>query len=918
MSAPRWSRALLRRLAADGREDEILGDHEEAHRARVKAKGRLVGGFLAALETFDMAFALLRQRRLTLGMSVLDFKLGVRMLIRYPGLTVLGGLAIAFAICAGAGTFEFLTQVGAPKMPFAGGDRLVALELWDAKKGGDYNRALFDVGVWQQELTSLEEIGAFQSVTRNVIVDEAAAHVVVGALMDAAGFRITGIRAMMGRTFTDDDQRPDAPPVVVIGHKLWQSMFGSDPAILGRVVKVGTEPATVVGVMPEGFSFPIAHQLWLPLKDDRGSVEPGGGPAVSVFARLAPGVSRDAAQARISAIGARLSAAYPDSHESVRPFVRPYGIAMMGLPASSSDGLISAVVMAWNIPLVLFLILVCGNVALLMFARAAARESELVVRSALGASRRRIVGQLFAEALVLAAIGAAIGLSVAEHGLRWAYHVVEVELWKAPLPFWFQPELSLRTVVYTLVLTLIAAGVAGVIPGLKASRGLGPQLRAAAGGGGHRFGGIWTFVIISQIAITVCFPVVAFSVATEGRQIRMFNMGIPAHEYLTAHLTVPEQPMEAAAPGSPIGAAAPAEPLNAAPPPEPIEAARPSEPDADQVRSRVAMAGLEEKLLADPRVLGMTFAERAPRQYNGWNQIEVDGPTAPPQDERGHRLGRVSVEPDFFRTLGIQPRAGRDFHPADATAGSDAVIVNEAFIDYVLGGRSAIGVTFRYVASERDRSTPEEGEPWLRIVGVVQNLGAMSGYSSAIVYHAVPDLSMNPAYAIIHVRGDAGGFAPTLRKAAFDVDPTLRIGDTVTLDRMVDSTVAFYRFWVITLGLASLLGVILSVGGIYAVMSFTVSRRTREIGVRVALGASKTRVVLAIFRRPLVQVALGLLAGGLLMTLLLGLAGSMPSMRVMAGFAGYMAGMAAICLLGCLTPTRRALAVEPSEALRAE
>ena len=895
MSAPRWSRALLRRLSPDGREDEILGDLEEAHSRRVQAKGSLVGGFGTALETLDMAFALLRQRRFAPGMSVLDFKLGARMLMRYPGLTVLGGLAIAFAICAGAGTFEFLTQVGAPKLPFEGGDRLVALELWDTKRGGGQRRALFDVGVWQEELTTVEELGAFQSVARNVIVEGVAAHVVVGAVMDAAGFRITGVEARLGRTFTEDDERPGAPPVVVIGHDLWRNMFGSDPAILGRVVKVGTEPATIVGVMPEGFTFPVAHQLWLPLKVEAGTVQPGEGPTVAVFARLAPGTSREAAQAEINGIGARLSAAYPATHESVRPFVRQYARAMMGLPASMSDGLVSAVVMAWNIPLVLFLVLVCGNVALLMFARAAARESELVVRSALGASRRRIVGQLFAEALVLAAVGAAIGLSVAERGLRWAYRVVEIEIWEGPLPFWFQPELSPRTVVYTLALTLIAAAVAGVIPGLKASRGLGQQLRAAAGGGGgHKFGGIWSVVIVSQIAVTVGFPAVAFAVATEGREIQMFDLGIPAHEYLTAHVTVQTEPTEA-----PEGAA-------------------PTDPDEAQARARATLANLEEKLLAHSRVQGITFAERAPRQYAGWNQIEVDGPTAPPQDERGHRLGKVSVEPDFFRTLGIVPRAGRDFHPADAMTGSDAVIVNEAFIDYVLGGRNAIGVTFRYVASERDRSPEQEPGPWLRIVGVVQDLGPMSGYSGAVVYHAAPDLSMNPAYAIIHVRGDAGGFAPTLRSVAFGVDPTLRIGDTVTLDRMVDGTVEFYRFWVITLALASLLGVILSLGGIYAVMSFTVSRRTREIGVRVALGAPKTRVVLAVFRRPLVQVAIGLVAGGLLTAVLMGLVGSVPSLRAIAGFAAYMTAMAAICLLGCLTPTMRALAVQPSEALRAD
>jgi putative ABC transport system permease protein len=903
MSAPRWSRALLRRLSPDGREDEILGDLEEAHRAHVQAKGRLVGGLVTALETLDMAFSLLRQRRPAPAMSVLDFKLGARMLMRYPGLTVMGGLAIAFAICAGAGTFEILTQVTAPKLPFAGGDRLVALELFDTEGGAGRNRALFDVGVWQEELTTVEELGAFQSVTRNVIVEGAGAYVVAGAVMDAAGFRITGVGAKVGRTFTEQDERPGAPPVVVIGHNVWQNVFGGDPAILGRVVQVGTEPATIVGVMPEGFAFPVAHELWLPLKVDPRTVQPGGGPAVSVFARLAPGVSRAAAQAQLTVIGARLSAAYPDSHEFVRPFVRPYARAMMGLPASFSDGLFSAAVMAGNIPLVLFLVLVCGNVALLMFARAASRESELVVRSALGASRRRIVGQLFAEALVLAAVGAAIGLSVARYGLRWVYHLVEIELWKGPLPFWFQPELSLRTVLYTVVLTLVAAAVAGVIPGVKASRGLGPQLRAATRGGGHRFGGIWTVVIVSQIAVTVGFPVVAFAVAMESRPTRMFDPGIPAHEYLTTLVTVQTEPTEGRALSDPV---------------------------AVRAHASATFAEFEEKLLADPRVRGITFAERAPGQKdNGWNQIEVDGPTAPGQDESALFVGRVSVEPDFFRTLGIQPRAGRDFHPADALAGSDAVIVNEAFVAYVLGGRNAIGVTFRYVRSRRNPAPDQEPGPWLRIAGVVQDLGATTGNSGAEVYHAVPDRSMNPAYAIVHVGGDAAGFAPMLRRAAFDVDPTLRIGDTVTLDRMVDSTVQFYRFSVTVLALASMLGVILSLGGIYAVMSFTVSRRTREIGVRVALGAPKTRVLLDVFRKPLVQVALGLLAGGLLTAFLLVLpdiaeamgrdpAGLMPSVRELAVLAAYMAGMAAICLLGCLTPMRRALAAEPSEALRAE
>ena len=877
-----------------------MGDLEEAHRAHVRRRGRFVGGLLTRFEALDLSLALLRQRGFGSGVSWLDFKLGVRMLVRYPGLTALGGLAIAFAIFAGAGTFEFLRQVAHPTLPFEGGDRLVALQLWDAEEGDDRGQILFDYGIWQEELTTVEELGAFHTFERNLIVGEGQARLVTGAVMDAAGFRITGIEPLRGRILTEEDERLGAPLVVVLGHELWRIVFAGDPGILGSTVQVGTEAATVVGVMPEGFAFPVAHELWLPMRLDARAAEPAEGPSITVFGRLATGASLGDARAELTRVHQQIAAAFPATYEQARPFIRPYAGAMIGLPMGMSDGIFSLMAMAWNLPLVLFLILVCGNVALLMFARAAARESELVVRSALGAGRRRIIGQLFAEALVLALLGAALGLSVAGYGLRWGYHIVEIELWEGRLPFWFSPELSPSTVVYVLLLTVAGAAVAGVTPALKATRGLGHQLRrASAGGGGLRVGGVWTVVIVIQITLTVTFPVVAFAVGSEGREIQLFDLGIPAHEYLTAQVIVPA--------------------------PEPSEDTDPDSaatPEAYRQHVGTTMADLEGRLLADPAVRGVTFAGHAPRMYTGWHQIEVDGPTVLPQDERGHRMGSVRVETDFFHTLGVQPRAGRDFRPADAESGSDGVIVNEAFVDYVLGGRNALGVLFRYVASERNR-TQEEPGPWHRIVGVVQDLGAMSGYSSAVIYHPVVDGSLNPSYALVHVPEDAAGFAPRLRRIAFDVDPQLRIDDTLPLDRIVDSTVEFYRFWVFSLMMVSAVGVVLSLGGIYSVMSFTVARRTREIGVRVALGAPRSRILLSVFRRPLYQLAFGLLAGGLLTGFLLGFWGFDPTPldatpREIASLLGYVALMAAICLAACVMPTRRALAIEPTEALSAD
>ena len=287
---------MLRRLAPEGREDEILGDLEEAHGVRVRRRGRSAAWLLTWLDALDMAFALLRQRGVGTGLSWLDFKLGIRMLVRYPGLTALGGLAIAFAIFAVAGTFEFLGQVAYPRLPFEGGDRMVAIQLWDTRAGDDHERALFDYGVWQEELTTIEELGAFDSVVRNLIVEGGDAHLVTGATMDAAGFRITGVDPVIGRGLLEEDERPGAPLVVVLGHEVWQSVFAGDRSVLGRVVQVGTQPATVVGVMPEGFAFPVAHEVWLPMQLDAGSAQPGEGPGILVFGRRAPGASLDDAQ----------------------------------------------------------------------------------------------------------------------------------------------------------------------------------------------------------------------------------------------------------------------------------------------------------------------------------------------------------------------------------------------------------------------------------------------------------------------------------------------------------------------------------------------------------------------------------------------------------------------------------------------
>jgi putative ABC transport system permease protein len=343
----------------------------------------------------------------------LDLRLGGRMLVKYPGLTMVGGLAMAFAICVGTVIFAVLTMLVYPRLPLPAGERIVQIRNWDVAANGPEPRALHDFIVWRGGLRSITELGAWRDVTRNLIVAEGDARPVEVAEITASGFRIAAGAPLMGRVLVAADERAGVPPVAVLGYEVWRTRFGSDPDVLGRTVQLGNEYATVVGVMREGFAFPVSHELWMPLRTDLQDQAPRSGPAITVFGLLAPGVTLETAQAELTALGRRAAIERPATHEHLQPRVTSYA-KLFSEPSAGDLGILFSVYLF----AVMLLVLVCGNIALLLFARAATRESELVVRSALGASRSRIVAQIFAEALVLGGVAAVVGLVAAQFVLR--------------------------------------------------------------------------------------------------------------------------------------------------------------------------------------------------------------------------------------------------------------------------------------------------------------------------------------------------------------------------------------------------------------------------------------------------------------------------------------------------------------------
>jgi predicted permease len=833
-----------------------------------------------------------------LHVSWLDFKLGFRMLVKYPGLTLVGGLAIAFAIWTGAATFELVTQVLRPTLPLNEGDRIVGLRNWDAQRNRTDAKALHDFVTWRSELKSVTDLGAFRMVQRNLITGEGQGEPIGVAEISASAFRLTRVPPLLGRGLVEADEKAGAPPVAVIGHEVWLRRFAGDPNIVGKTLRLGRARSTIVGVMPAGYAFPVSHDFWVPLQLDVLDFERRTGPSIQMFGRLAPGASLSEAQAELTAIGARTATDFPDTHEHLRPQIMPYAKSIVDVGGVQAAGL-----GLMNVPVLMLLVLVCANVALLMFARAATRETEIAVRTALGASRARIIMQLFAEALVLGTVAAVVALLAARYGVRWVMNLIEMEaLQGGKLPFWFRDTLSPLTLFYTAVLTVLGAIIAGVLPAMKVTRGMGARLQhVSAGSGGMRFGGIWTVVIVAQIAVTVAFPAIGFFVRKDAVQIRAIDVGFPAEEFLSVRFEMDREPPADASPDTSRAAFA--------------------------ARVRDVYEELERRLEADPSVAGVTFAERMPRMYHPHRIIELDeGGGAPlhPGWPDGYRVSDAAVSLDLLSVFGTPVLAGRWFHAGDLDSDAKPVVVNQSFVKLVLGNRNAVGRRFRYAGFEDGQRSipPAERGAWYEIIGVTRDMGmAAEGEDPKVagIYHPATPASVYPIQIAVHVKGTPEAFGSRLREIATQTDPTVRLYDIQRLDQVNVSELEFIAFWLRFLAGISVVALFLSLAGIYAVMSFTVASRTREIGIRMALGASQRRVIRAIFVRPLRQVALGVFGGIALMVSLASIgAQALPPPKMALGFLVYAVFMFAVCMLACIVPTRRALRVEPTEALRSD
>jgi putative ABC transport system permease protein len=802
-----------------------------------------------------------------------DYRLGLRMLLKYPGLTLAGGLAMAVAIGVGTVWFDVTRKFMAPTIPLPDGERIVSIETHNTLTNAAEPRLLHDFLVWRRELRTVEELGAFRTDTRNLIIDDAAPQLIKTAEITAAGFGAAHVSPLLGRSLLVTDETPGAPGVIVLGFEVWQRSLASRSDIIGSTVKLGNAPVTVIGVMPEGFGYPFNHDAWTPLvlRDSYGALE---GEPIGVIGRLAAGVSPEQANVEMRVFGERAAAALPATHEHLRSRV-------MQLGQQSNVSSIAQLAVA-NLPALLVLLIACTTVGTLIYARTATREGEIAVRFALGATRGRILSQLFVETLLLTSIAAAIGLAGADRAVRFV--IDNFNQSTGGLPFWMTAGLELETMLYAAALAVAGAALLSLLPALRVtSARVQPRLaNLGSGGATLRFGRVWTAAMVVQVALTT----LGIPLAMEGVNELMLKVNarakFPSREYYSARIDV----------DSTLG----------------------------EQRAQ-ALEQFSRRIAQEPGVVALTFADRLPgfgfsRLAGRRASVEVS-PGAPPFSLS---VGTSAVGPAFFETFDRAVMAGRTFNGGDRIPEARTVIVNEAFVrglQSLVSAGSAIGARLRY----SDRSETEQS---FEIVGVVRDFGLDpddEGHEAPSVFHAAAPADISPLVISVHVRGDAS-LAANLPLIAADVDPRLLVRDAQRLDASIRER---DRGLAATIGAGvavTALVLFLAALGIFSLVSIGVSRRTREIGIRTALGATARDVLGGIAARATILVGSGIITGSVLLmwALALGLGPTGRPADDLSLFTGYLAVtsvvMAVACLVACISPARRALSINPVDALR--
>ena len=800
----------------------------------------------------------------------LDVKLGLRLMRKSWGLTLVGGVAMALTIGLGTAIFTLWNTATTTTLPLPDGDRIVAIQSSDAATQQIHrDSSLPDFMRWRELLRSVTDVSAMRLVERTLITPGGASGPISVAEMTASAFRLARVQPVLGRPFVDDDERGGAN-VVVIGFELWQAGFSSDPAVLGRRLQLDDVSYTVVGVMPREFAFPVSQRIWIPLRTNLSDYSRDQPPDVFVFARLAQGVTLESAQAEVVTLGlAQDRAARPNEQTPLlRPRVVPYVTGLFSIDASRRwTGSVVLLIAA------LLLLPPCANIAILVYARAVTRREEFAARYALGATRGRIVIQIFVEALVLAAAAGIVGSLLAREFAVRISRLVMPAIGPENVPFWFDFSPSLTTVLCLAGLVVVAAAIAGGVPGMRVTGRWRSGLHALGERGTSvGLGWTWTALLATQVAVSIAVLPTATQMIWGLMKPTMSGPGMAVEQYLTGWLVM----------------------------------------EGDTSRFGARQSELVDRLRGEAAISGVTMSAFPLMEESGADVevVEVDGGAERAEGQTAfNRVDRA-----FFDVFGVRFRAGRKFDATDFGPGqSHAIVVNRTFAIEIAGSENPLGRRVRYTTPQETGVSPE---PLYEIVGVVEDFPANN--HRATVYHPLLPAPVHQVSFTVRVGPDAGLAAARLREVTKAIDPALGIGRLRSLGEI-------YRQWrsvaytlVFMLGSVMLIVLLFAMAGMYTLLAFIVAQRWREIGLRCALGAQPGRLVTGIFGRALVPLVIGASAGCLVALVI----DSSIQVEEVGGqsIPGIVPAAALVMILvGVLAlagPARRAIRIDPAEALR--
>jgi putative ABC transport system permease protein len=889
----RWLNILAARLRALSGREAVIRDIDEELRAHVEmeTEANVARGMSprearrAAVVSFgnfdsvrDVAYGVRGGGLMETFLQ--DVRFGARVLAKHRGFTAVAVLTLALGIGANTAIFSVVNELLLRPLPFRDAERLVM--LWEVSPNGrrqnTTSRANFVS--WREQSTSFEEMAAFSDQRLSMTGGGGEPEEVSVQLATPELFRILGVEPALGRGLTPEGGEPPAAPEVVLGHGLWQRQFGGDPQVLGRPVTLNGVACTVVGVMPAGFQWHIRSrsgtarpaEIWTRLSMNlEGGEANARGRFLSAVARLKPGVSQEQAEAEMKTIMARLEQDAPQYNKGSGSEVIPLREQFVGNVRPALLILLGAVGFV--------LLIACANVANLMLSRAAAREKEIAVRTALGASRTRVVRQLLTESLLLALLGSLLGLLVAWWGIGALVAISPHDLVNLQ-----GVGINLTVLGWTLAVSLLTGVIFGIAPALEATRlNLNDTLKEGgkgSGGQSARSGRLRSALVVAEVALALVLLASAGLMMKSFSRLQKIDTGFETENVLTMVVSLP--------------------------------AGKYTE-DA-QVVNFFRQATERVRALPGVRAAGMVNFLPLYGGLGSSTGFKIEGRPAPPPGE-GPSTNVRAADRGYFGAMGIPLLRGRNFNEADDAEARRVVIVSESLARKHFPGEDPLGK--RIDVAMFEKPTPTE------IVGVVGDVryDSLTNEAEPTVYFPHPELTYSFMTLVVRTAGDPAEMTPAVRGVLREIDPDQPVSDVRTMEQVMADTVGRARFNTLLFGLFAALALVLSAVGIFGVMNYSVTLRTREIGLRMALGAQPARVLRLVLRQGLVLTLVGIglgLAGALALTrvmssLLFGVEANDP-----ATFAAIVLLLAFVSLVACYIPARRATRIDPLVALRYE